>query len=65
MTQDTREEDALAKLTEAQRIAFQRLKERFAAEGTTLTLTPDGSMLVYLRTDGSEIARGPIANLNA
>ena len=65
MTEDTREKDALAKLTASQRETFQRLKERLAEKGMMLALSDDGKKLIYLRADGSEITRGPISNLNA
>lgn len=65
MAKDTRQEEILATLTMPQQEVFLRLKERFAADGTTLLLSDDGRQLIYLRADGSEITRGPIANLNA
>lgn len=65
MAQDTTNDVGLSKLTEAQRAAFDRLRQRFAEEEIALTITEDGKMLIHLRPDGSEITRVSVAILNA
>lgn len=65
MAPDTANEVGLSKLTEAQREVFERLRERFAQQQITLSITDDGQKLIHRRPDGSEIARVSIAILNA